>query len=160
MIKLSNPITHDQLLNVLDYDSNIGVFTWKENRKRLAIKGSVAGSKNGSGYIHISLGGRLYLAHRLAWFYAFEEWPEKNIDHIDKNRTNNRLDNLRDVSQSINIHNADTSSRLSKSGFKNARKVGNRWQSEIKINGKSIHLGMFSSGEEASMAAETYRKAL
>ncbi len=157
MIQISNPITWDELIQVLEYDTDTGIFTWKENRKGgWELKDNVAGSVNSNGYTQIRLGPKLYLAHRLAWFYAFQEWPEDIIDHIDKNRSNNSLDNLRDVSQSVNLHNAVQ--RPSKSGFRNARKVGNRWQSEIKVKGKSIHLGMFDSPEEASQAAETYRK--
>jgi hypothetical protein len=128
-----NHITHERLLELLEYDPDTGIFKWKVNRKRLAKVGTTAGSINGSGYIHISVDGKLYLAHRLAWFYCFQEWPEKNIDHINGIRTDNRLDNLQDVSQ-------------------------NRYQAYIKVNGKTIHLGMFDTGEEAVARVVQYKE--
>ena len=152
-----NHITYNRLYELLEYNPDTGEFTWKVDRKRLAKAGTKAGSKNGSGYIQISVDGKLYLAHRLAWFYCFQEWPVL-LDHINRDRADNRLDNLREVTQSVNVHNS--SDRPSKSGFRNARKVGSRFQSEIKINGKSIHLGMFDTAEEASNAAKDYREKL
>lgn len=152
-----NHITHHRLCELLEYNPDTGIFIWKVDRKHLAKSGSKAGSINGSGYTQISVDGRLYLAHRLAWFYCFQEWPIL-IDHINRDRSDNRLDNLREVTQSINIHNS--SDRPSKSGFRNATKVGNRYQSVIKINGKSIHLGMFDTAAEASNAAKAYRERL
>lgn len=158
MLKISDPLKWEELIQVLDYDIDTGIFTWKEDRKGRAAKGTVAGSVNSIGYVNMSLGGKRYSAHRLAWFYVTKDWPDSNIDHIDRNKANNAFINLRDVSQSVNIHNADTSSRSSKSGFKNARKVGSKYQSEIKINGISKHLGMFDTAEAASLAAAQYRK--
>lgn len=152
-MKASN-LTVERLREVLDYNSNTGIFIWKIDRKKTAMKGTTAGATNGSGYRQISVDGEVYLAHRLAWFISFEEWPEL-VDHINRDRSDNRLDNLREVSQSINIHNS--ANKPSKSGFRNARKVGNRYQSEIKVMGKSIHLGMFDTAEEASNAAKVYR---
>lgn len=147
-----------RLRELLTYNPDTGEFIWNIDRKRLAKAGSTAGCINGSGYRQISVDGKVYLAHRLAWFYCFEEWPTLIIDHINRNKLDNRLDNLREVTQSVNLHN--TSQKPSKTGFRNARKVGNKFQSEIKVNGKSIHLGMFNTAEEASAAAEAYRKNL
>jgi hypothetical protein len=152
-----NHITIERLYQVLEYFPDTGIFIWKIDRKRLAKAGSLAGSTNGSGYRQISIDGKLYLAHRLAWFYCFKEWPNL-VDHINRNKLDNRLDNLREVTQSLNIHNS--SDRPSKSGFRNARKVGDKFQSEIKVNGRSIHLGMYDTAEQASAAAKKYREGL
>jgi hypothetical protein len=149
-------IKHDRLCELLDYCPETGEFTWKIARKRLAKEGSIAGSTNGSGYRQISVDGKLYLAHRLAWFYCFQEWPEKIIDHINGIKTDNRLDNLQDVSQSKNITKANR--KVSKSGYRNVTKIYNRYQATIKVNGKSIHIGMFDSAEIASIAVEKYKK--
>ena len=150
-------LTVDRVNELLSYCPGTGQFIWKISRKKSAVAGSIAGATNGNGYRQISLDGTVYLSHRLAWFICFNEWPTI-VDHINRDRSDNRLDNLREVSQSINIHNS--SNKPSKTGFRNARKVGNKYQSEIKVNGKSIHLGMFNTPEEASNAASKYREQL
>ena len=149
-------IKHDRLLELLGYNPDTGLFTWKVARKRLAKLGTEAGSTNGSGYRQISADGKIYLAHRLAWFYCFQEWPENNIDHINGIRTDNRLDNLQDVTQNKNIHKANRT--ISSSGFRNVRKIYNKYQAHIKVKGKTVHLGMFDTGEQASERVEAYKK--
>ena len=150
-----NNISHERLLEVLEYDPTTGIFIWKVNRRRLAKAGSIAGSINGSGYRQISVDGKLYLAHRLAWFYCFQEWPENIIDHINSIKDDNTLDNLQDITQSMNIRKAN--SKVGPSGFKNVRKICDRYQAYIKVAGKTVHIGMFPSGEEAAKAVVTYR---
>lgn len=65
-------IKHERLCELLHYCPETGIFTWKVTRKGLAKAGTVAGSTNGRGYRQISVDGKLYLAHRLAWFYCFQ----------------------------------------------------------------------------------------
>lgn len=152
----TDELTHETLLSLLEYDPDTGVFIWKVDRKRLAKTGTIAGSINGSGYRQISVNGKLYLAHRLAWFYCFKEWPYNVIDHINGIRTDNRLDNLQDVTQNKNVRKA--SRKLSSSGLRNVQKVHNRYTASIKVNGKSIYLGVFDSGEDASACVDRYKK--
>ena len=149
-------IKHDRLCELLDYSPETGEFTWKVARKRLAKAGTIAGSTNGSGYRQISVDGNLYLAHRLAWFYCFQEWPLKVIDHINGIKDDNRLDNLQDVSQNTNVRKANTKTGVS--GYRNVRKVYNRYQAAIKVSGKTIHIGMYDSAEIAHEAVEKYKK--
>lgn len=149
-------IKHDRLCELLDYCPDTGIFTWKVDRKRLAKAGTPAGSTNGNGYRQISVDGKLYLAHRLAWFYCFQEWPTKIIDHINGVKDDNRLDNLQDISQNKNVSKANR--EIGKSGYKNVRKIYNRYQAAIKVQGKTIHIGMYDSGESAHAAVEKYRK--
>lgn len=149
-------IKYDRLLELLHYCPDTGIFTWKVARKRLAKLGTEAGTTNGSGYRQISVDGKVYLAHRLAWFYCFQEWPENIIDHINGIKTDNRLDNLQDVTQNKNIQKANKP--LPSSGFRNVRKIYNRYQAQIKVNGKTIHLGMFDTGQEASEKVKAYKE--
>jgi hypothetical protein len=149
-------IKHDRLCELLDYCPDTGIFTWKVDRKRLAKAGTLAGSTNGKGYRQISVDGKLYLAHRLAWYYCFQEWPTKVIDHINGIKDDNRLDNLQDVSQNKNVSKANRD--VGKSGYKNVRKICNRYQAAIKVQGKTIHIGMYESGESAYAAVEKYKK--
>jgi len=149
-------IKHDRLCELLYYCPDTGVFTWKVDRKRLAKAGTIAGATNGKGYRQISVDGKIYLAHRLAWFYCFQEWPSNVIDHINGIKDDNRLDNLQDVSQNKNISKANKS--IGASGYRNVRKIYNRYQAAIKVNGKTIHIGMFDSGQLAYDAVQKYKR--
>ena len=149
-------INHDRLLELLDYDPDSGVFTWKMSRAGSAKIGSIAGSINSAGYQLIGVDGTRYLAHRLAWFYCFQEWPAHIIDHINGIKTDNRLDNLQDVTQNKNIQKANR--KLAASGFRNVKKVGNRYRAQIEVKGKTVHLGTFDTGEQASEYAKAYKK--
>ena len=102
--KISTPITYDELIKVLEYNSTTGIFIWKENRKAVH-KGDIAGHIKNSGYVEIRVGGTTYLAHRLAWLYFYKKWPDNEIDHIDRNPTNNSISNLRDVTLTENNQN-------------------------------------------------------
>lgn len=91
----------------LDYDPETGVFTWKvSGRGRFKRAGAVAGCLSPVGYIHLCIGGRQYLAHRLAWIAYHGTEPPDIIDHIDRNKSNNAIANLRDGTGGINEMNA------------------------------------------------------
>lgn len=144
-------ITPEKLREIVSYDPETGVFTWRKTRGR-ARAGNVAGTPHNEGYISIvALRGR-YLAHRLAWFYVHGEWPQDDIDHINGDRSDNRISNLRDVSRSENLQNVATARKSSTHGFIGASRQGGRWKARIKLNGKETHLGLFDTPEEASEA--------
>jgi hypothetical protein len=140
----------------LDYDPLAGVFTWKANIGK-ARRGSVAGTTQIKGYISIGVLGRNYLAHRLAWFFAFGEMPVGQIDHRDGDKTNNRIANLRVATNSQNQANKPRS-RASTSGVKGVYwwKTGEKWKAQIVVNNRSIFLGYFTTKEDA---AEAYQRA-
>lgn len=102
--KFQQQITHEELLRILDYDPHSGVFTWKVFMGSRATVGSVAGTIQ-DGYTNIRIYGRGYKAARLAWLYTHGVWPEEQMDHIDRERSNNRLNNLRDVTLQVNLEN-------------------------------------------------------
>ena len=105
----------------------------------------------------IGIDGKTYLAHRLAWFYCFEEWPNM-IDHIDCDPTNNRLDNLREATKAQNTYNTNKLLSTNTSGLKGAfyNKSRNHYYSQIIINGVRRYLGSFKTAKEAH---EAYIKA-
>lgn len=156
--KISDKLTHSELLNILTYNPETGDFIWKESRGPNKI-GDLAGSLENTGYISIRINRVPYLAHRLAWFYCFEEWPEYNIDHIDRNKSNNRLDNLRDIPQNWNSRNRGIN-KNNTSGYVGVyySKVKRKWVAEIIINKIRHRLGYFSTAEEASVAYKNFEK--
>jgi len=102
-------ISYNVLYDILLYDENTGIFTWKKPGRNRVV-GAIAGTLHHSGYRYIELQGTQYSEHRLAWLYCFQEWPSNLIDHIDKNRSNNSLDNLREASNRLNsINKVNTS---------------------------------------------------
>lgn len=134
LTQVSDPITIKQLRKILQYDASTGIFTWIEPRQYTTKVGDVAGSIENTGYISIRINKVSYLAHRLAWFYCFEEWPESYIDHIDRDKTNNALDNLREATAFENSRNRAINKNNS-SGYPGVYKRGSKWRAEIVIKG-------------------------
>lgn len=145
-------LTAERLREVLAYDAETGVFTWIKSPTPVVKEGTVAGSFHGTKYLRIMIGGRQYLAHRLAWLYVNGRWPVNQIDHIDGNKTNNRIENLRDVSATFNEQNKIAAKIDSKSGLIGASPYRNRWRAQIKINKKIKYLGLFDTAEKAHQA--------
>lgn len=145
-------LTLDRLKQLLEYSSDNGVFVWLVNRRgRFARAGKVAGKLNDHGYIRIGIDGRIYLAHRLAWFYCHGEWPPGGLDHANGMPTDNRIANLRLATQSQNLANsrARNLTRLKGAYYKPRYEM---WISQIKYGGKSHHLGYFETAEAANAA--------
>ena len=140
---------HKQLLENLSYDPEIGLFIWIKRKARNIKIGDVAGYKTTKGYIDISFNGKLYKAHRLAWFYLYKKFPIKDLDHINRNPSDNRINNLREVSSAENAQNKDVR------GYSFSKK-SNKWRSAIVVNTKKVNLGCFVTEEEAH---EAYIKA-
>ena len=112
--------------------------------------GDVAGSISNHGYYCTRVQGKSYLNHRLIWLYIYGYMPEQQIDHIDRDRLNNSLSNLREVSQSCNMRNSGISS-LNTSGVKGVGwdKEKRKWSAIIVVNKKTKHIGYFSDKVEA-----------
>ena len=139
----------------LAYNPETGIFTWAVPPSRSAIKaGDVAGSKHSDGYLSIKYGGKKYFSHRLAWILTYGSWPVGQIDHINGCRTDNRLENLRDVSHSVNQQNQRTARKNSISGFLGVcwHKKSKKWVAQITIDRKVTRLGTFSTADAAHQA--------
>jgi hypothetical protein len=106
--------------------------------------GSIVGAHDRMAYLKATVLGVTYQCHRLAWFYVHGKWPIGVIDHIDLNKSNNRIKNLRDTSKSGNEHNRGVR-KDNKSGYKGVfwSSRERKWKAAIKANGKKIHLGTF-----------------
>lgn len=149
------------LKTLLDYDPQTGVFRRKTKWGRKNI-GDEPGCLSPQGYWQIGLLGKTYPAHRLAWLYHYGVWPENDIDHINRNRADNRIENLRAVTRSVNLHNSAPSRRNSSGvlGVTSSRSAAHPWEARIKIEYKSVYLGSYATKEEAAAAQEGARRVL
>jgi hypothetical protein len=146
-------LTQQYLFDVLRYDKDTGeFFRLKKTSNRIRV-GEVAGTLLQDGYISISVSAKCYRAHRLAWFYMKGEWPVEQIDHINKNREDNRWCNLRLASPSQNRRNASKRSDNT-SGYKGVAKNGKRWRAYAGT--PPHHIGNYDTAKEAAMAYNNY----
>lgn len=152
-------LTADTLRSVLHYDQETGIFTWKVSTSNRVKVGAVAGCPDGRGYLMIRVQSRLYLAHRLAWLYVSGTWPTDQLDHVNRVRTDNRIENLREVTNKQNGQNKSKSSNNT-SGHTGVywHKSYSKWQACIKHNQKLIHLGYFTDIEDAIAARKAAEK--
>ncbi|EIV2008355.1 HNH endonuclease [Klebsiella pneumoniae] len=159
-MKCNDNIPIDFWRECLSYDAENGVLYWKTRplehfmtsqscatwNKRFA--GKPAGSPNNQQYIHIGMRNKLYKAHRIVWALYYGEYPHSLIDHVNGNRQDNRIENLRVVSSSENCQNQKL--RItSTSGCVGVAKCNSGFRSYIQVNGKRVHLGVYQSVEEA-----------
>ena len=167
---MGDKLTNERLKELLFYNPDTGIFTWLKTSSTRVKPGMKAGSLL-RGYLRIEIGGKKYPAHRLAWFYVYETWPDRQIDHINRKRNDNRIANLRLATNSENQQNVGLKAN-NKTGcvgvdWMAGPKCKKRWRAGIKIDGSFKSLGYFSTFEEAVEArkkAETvfhpYRAAL
>lgn len=149
-------LTQSRLRELLDYNRDTGVFTWLQYRSQLARAGSAAGRVNmTTGYVEIQIDGTRYKAHRLAWLYCHGVMPDKQIDHINSNRTDNRITNLRVATRSQNQQNTGLT-KANKSGRKGVYFRDGKWLAQAQINGKKYHLGRHKTIDEASRTYEAF----
>jgi len=148
----------EKLKEYLDYDPETGNFIWKVHTG-WASPGKPAGCKTKKGYIQIGISLKSYYAHKLAWLFVHGKYPKGEIDHINGNKADNRITNLRDVTVKENQRNASLRKDNS-SGFVGVcfyKKTG-EWCAYIKVDGKRIHLGNFVDKELAILARKKANK--
>lgn len=148
----------EQLREALHYDPQSGSFTWKpravvcKSWTRKYRGGQSAGRVTCQGYLRIRILGGEYPGHRLAWLYVFGHWPSRCIDHINGNRLDNRIANLRDVSQQANTQNHRVASLTNRSGFLGVTAHKKKWRATITVDGRAKHIGVFETPHEAHAA--------
>lgn len=145
---MEKPLTAERLRELLNYNPDTGIFTYRIVRPGQPA-GLVAGSLNKFGYLRIRIDGRKYMAHRLAWLYVHGVWPPSELDHRNRVKRDNRIDNLRPTTRSGNTQNQIRARADSHSGLKGARRDRSRWAARITVNGKEKTLGRFDTAEEA-----------
>jgi len=146
-------LTPERIRELLDYDPETGVFRW-----RIKAQGIRAGHQTGyvdqtNGYVTIRIDGKKRYAHRLAWAYVTGQWPKTGIDHLDRDRTNNRFANLRQANRSENACNRPKQ-RNSSTGVKGVylHRQSGRFNARISKNGVEHSLGMYATVDEAAEA--------
>lgn len=158
MSNLHSTLTIDRLKELLHYDPETGLFTWLVERLcgkgNLTVKpGDVAGCLSPQGYILLRIEGRNYLANRLAWFYMNGEWPKFEIDHDDRDSTNNKWKNLRDVTHLVNMQNQPPVRKDGNLVGVAFNKRRGKWMAYINAGKKRTYLGAdFATKEDACKA--------
>jgi hypothetical protein len=165
-------LTAEQLRALLHYDPDTGLFTWREGITHWRA-GLPAGTETTRGtkwathivigigttsqrrYSEIGIRKNVYRAHRLAWLYVYGEWPDRDIDHINGDGTDNRIVNLRLATTAENAMNrvrrVDNTSGIK--GVSWNKKSG-QWLVHVGFGGRIVHGGLFDTIEEAKAARE------
>lgn len=147
-----------ELVAAFRYNPATGELRWSPDKGPRGRRGVIAGTLNGvTGYLQVSYRGRKYKIHRLAWLLYYGKWPDNTVDHDNQIKTDNRIENLKDVTQAENNKNmrrwreGKLIPRYSESGEVGVhyRKDRHRWRARIKVDSKYVCLGCFSTKEEA-----------
>lgn len=150
-------ITQTELKSLFEYDENTGLFKRIKNIGNAKI-GEIAGTITNKGYVRIRVNINRYLAHRLVWLYIHGNFPKNQIDHINGNRADNRLCNLRECSPYENQWNRKIRD-FSESKIKGVKrnKKTNSWEVQITFNKKRLYLGSFKNLDDAKLVIEKAR---
>ena len=153
-------LTVNRLQYLLDYDPLTGVFVNRTNRGGRCRVGQVAGTLDADGYLRIMVDGKLYRAHRLAWLYVHGEFPPDQLDHANRVRSDNRIDNLRPATRQQNAVNSFRADNTSgRKGVTWSNKC-EKWLVQIRVNGKRHNLGHYNDIEEASACYQNIARIL
>lgn len=149
-------VTAEELRQVIHYDPDTGLFTWIKCPRSSILPGSPAASLGKAGYMNLQVNKRLYKAHRLAWLYMTGEWPKDTVDHINRVKSDNRWENLREATALQQIANR-VCLRNSKAGLKGVSyakdKYGaKKYRAIYYRGGRRQHLGYFLTAQEAHEA--------
>lgn len=143
-------LTYLRLKEVLRYEPDTGRFYWLVNGAQRKRPGDEAGSPSKDGRIRIRIDNELFYRYRLAWLYMTSKWPTQKVDHINGNPADDRWQNLRDVSQRVNIQNRLCAARTNKSGLLGVSATPHgTYTASIRADGKRYRLGTFPTAEQA-----------
>ena len=159
--KFTDEITQEVLKEHLNYCPITGIFTWRKSEAVFVKEGDIAGCKDNKGYIIITLYNKNYKAHRLAFLYMDGFMPELDydIDHADRNPSNNVWDNLRLATKTENRRNM--ASTRGNTGIKGVHKLkgSEKYRANIRFNSKTV-VRTFNTLEEATVWVQDVRKVL
>jgi hypothetical protein len=146
-------ITQEILFQQFDYNPETGLFFRKKKTSNNACVTKPSGWDNKSGYIKLCINNKQQFAHRMAWLYVYGELPDKDVDHINGNRSDNRICNLRITNRSENMQNTEKF-KTNTSGFKGVTwlKKEKKWLAQITKNYQHFNIGVFETAEQAYAA--------
>lgn len=142
------PMTREQIQKLFTYRDG-KLYRLKRTSNRIRI-GQEVGSPRADGYRSVKINGADYLVHRIIWLWHFGYLPENGLDHINRKRSDDRIENLREVSQVCNLRNT-ANSKANTSGVKGVsyNKKNGKWSAYIRVLRKHIHLGEYFDFNEA-----------
>ena len=157
----NDDITLSRIRDALHYNPETGALTWVKPSGRRVRPGTEAGNDRPDGYREVRVCGQRFLVHRLIWLMHYGVMPVDQIDHINGNRSDNRICNLREADVSRNSMNSkrrsDNSSGIKGVSFDKSR---SKWAAYININGRRKAIGRFDSKKLAGATVSAYRKEL
>lgn len=159
-------LTVERVRELLNYDPATGIFTRKVKTAQRHNVGDRADflTRGGSspGYHRVSIDSERYQSHRVAWLYYYGTWPEEFIDHINGDRSDNRIENLRMANSQLNLENIRKPQRNNASGFLGVHwhAQSGKWRSQIISHGKKHHIGLFVTPELAHAAYVNAKRVL
>lgn len=145
----ADPALIREMQQWLDYEPETGIFRWKRARAIRTKVGAVAGRRDPRGYIRLPFNYTNYMAHRVAWAFTHGVWPQYGIDHINGEKADNRIVNLRDVSQSVNMQNQRRAPRNSSTGLLGVSPNSGKFAAHIVSDGRKVYLGRYDTPEAA-----------
>lgn len=152
-------LTGSNVRELLSYDPESGEFTWRVRPARRTPAGSRAGSVIKKGYRLIGVFGKTYMAHRVAFLWMTGEWPKLQIDHINRDKDDNRWCNLREVDQSTNQENRALARADNKLGILGVHMRDGKYRATIQVRGVRMCLGAFSTPDDAHSAYVAAKRA-
>lgn len=145
------PLSAERLREILTYDPLSGAFAWNRSRRGRSSPDGLAGWIDGGGYRRLQIEGERYYSGPLAVLYMTGEWPPEDVDHINRDRADDRWSNLRLASRSQNQVNR-VLPRRERDLPRGVRFTANGFEASIRRDGLYRYLGRFPSAEEASIA--------
>lgn len=159
-IKRKRHISQERLKEVLDYNPCTGIFTWMIRIGARANIGVKPGTVDNGGYLKIVINGQAFMAHRLAWIYVYGgDISSSEVDHINGDRLDNRIENLRLANRNENSWNQKIKASNT-SGVKGVSwdKTAKKWRAQCMVNGVKCFIGRFNSISDAERAVVSFRE--